>query len=57
MFKYKAQGNKYVLDGDPKWEDVAAAKRPNSRGLLKIFNSPHFSLVLSRARFQHQIER
>ena len=26
VFKYKGQGNKYVLDGDPKWEDVAAAK-------------------------------
>jgi hypothetical protein len=24
VFKYKADGNKYVLDGDPKWEDVAA---------------------------------
>jgi len=26
VFKYKADGNKYVLDGDPKWEDVAKAK-------------------------------
>lgn len=26
VFKYKAEGNKYVLDGDPKWEDVAKAK-------------------------------
>ncbi len=27
VFKYKAQGNKYVVDGDPKWEDVAAADK------------------------------
>jgi hypothetical protein len=26
VFKYKSQGGKYVLDGDPKWEDVAKAK-------------------------------
>jgi hypothetical protein len=26
VFKYKAQGGKYVLDGDPTWEGVAAAK-------------------------------
>ncbi len=25
VMKYKADGNRYVLDGDPKWEDVAAA--------------------------------
>jgi hypothetical protein len=24
VFKYKAAGGKYVLDGDPKWEDAAA---------------------------------
>ena len=27
VMKYKADGNKYVLDGDPKWEDVAAAAK------------------------------
>ena len=26
VFKYKAEGNKYVLDGQPTWEDVAKAK-------------------------------
>src|SRR5271166_3719430 len=26
VFKYKADGNKYTLDGEPKWEDVAKAK-------------------------------
>jgi len=26
VMKYKAQGNGYVLDGDPTWEDVAKAK-------------------------------
>jgi hypothetical protein len=24
VFKYKQEGSKYVLDGDPKWEDVAS---------------------------------
>jgi hypothetical protein len=27
VMKYKADGNKYVLDGDPTWEDVAAAAK------------------------------
>jgi hypothetical protein len=27
VMKYKAEGSKYVLDGDPKWEDVAAAAK------------------------------
>ena len=26
MFKYKAEGNKYVLDGEPKWEDSRQGK-------------------------------
>lgn len=26
VFKYKADGNRYVLDGTPTWEDVAKAK-------------------------------
>lgn len=27
VMKYKADGNKYVLEGDPTWEDVAAADK------------------------------
>jgi hypothetical protein len=26
VFKYKQEGGKYVLDGEPKWEDVVASK-------------------------------
>jgi hypothetical protein len=27
VMKYKAEGNNYTLDGEPKWEDVAAAAK------------------------------
>ncbi len=32
VFKYKVDGIKMVPDGEPKWEDVAAAKKASGNG-------------------------